>query len=95
MLSKKNPLNESFEINEDISTDNEENAGISELINNDWLTLINKLPESKRLVFNLHVVEGYSHEEIGELLNISIGTSKSQLSKSKQILRSLSAKDDV
>jgi len=95
MISKKNPLSESFEVNEEISPDKSENNGISDLIDNDWLTLINRLPEAKRIVFNLHVVEGYSHDEIAEMLNISAGTSKSQLSKAKQILREAYTKENV
>lgn len=48
--------------------------------------LINELPEGKRMVFNLFVIEGYSHKEIAELLNITEGTSKSQLAKAKEQL---------
>ncbi len=49
--------------------------------------LINKLPEGFRMVFNLYIVEGYNHKEIGEMLNISEGTSKSQLSRAKTALK--------
>lgn len=48
--------------------------------------LIQKLPEGANLIFNLYVVEGYSHEEIAKKLDISIGTSKSQLSRAKSLL---------
>lgn len=51
------------------------------------LTLVQKLPDGYRTVFNLFVIEGYSHKEISELLEISPGTSKSQLSKAKSLLR--------
>ncbi len=51
------------------------------------IDLIQKLPEGANLIFNLYVVEGYSHEEIAEKLNISIGTSKSQLSRAKSLLK--------
>jgi len=51
--------------------------------------LICKLPEGYRLVFNLHVIEGYSHEEIGELLSIQPSTSRSQLLKARRLLQSL------
>lgn len=50
--------------------------------------MIQLLPDGYRLVFNLYVVEGYTHQEISEILNISPGTSKSQLFKAKQILKS-------
>lgn len=55
----------------------------------DLSQLINMLPTGARTVFNLYVVEGYKHHEIAELLNISDGTSKSQLSKAKQVLKEL------
>lgn len=49
--------------------------------------LIQKLPTGYRTVFNLFVIEGYDHTEIAEILNIKIGTSKSQLAKAKLFLR--------
>ncbi len=48
---------------------------------------INELPEGYRTVFNLFVVEGYTHKEIAEILEINVQTSKSQLSKAKKLLR--------
>jgi RNA polymerase sigma factor (sigma-70 family) len=49
--------------------------------------LIRELPTGYRVVFNLFVVEGYTHQEIAEQLNINVNTSKSQLSKAKASLR--------
>lgn len=46
-----------------------------------------KLPPGARTVFVLHDVEGYRHEEIGEILGVSIGTSKSQLHRARMTLR--------
>ncbi len=51
--------------------------------------LITKLPVGYRTVFNLFAVEGMSHKEIAATLNISEGTSRSQLSKARQLLQSL------
>jgi RNA polymerase sigma-70 factor (ECF subfamily) len=51
--------------------------------------LILKLPEGYRTVFNLFEIEGYSHSEIAAQLGITEGTSKSQLSKAKAVLREL------
>jgi RNA polymerase sigma-70 factor (ECF subfamily) len=48
---------------------------------------IDRLPEGARRVFVLHDVEGYKHREIGELLGISAGTSKSQLHEARMALR--------
>lgn len=53
------------------------------------LDCLSKLPIGYRTVFNLFVIESYSHEEIATLLQISTGTSKSQLSKAKQHLQRL------
>ena len=50
--------------------------------------LIHKLPEGARIILNLYAIEGYSHKEIAQLLNISEGTSKSQLSRGKSLLQS-------
>lgn len=49
--------------------------------------LIDGLPDGYRMVFNLYVIEGYKHQEIGELLGISEGTSKSQLSHARKMLQ--------
>jgi len=48
---------------------------------------INELPDGCRAVFNLKILEGYDHNEIAEILSISVGTSKSQLSRAKELLR--------
>lgn len=45
------------------------------------------LPDGYRIVFNLYVVEGYSHEEIGDLLNIATASSRSQLARARAILK--------
>lgn len=51
------------------------------------LGFIQQLPDKYRLVFNLFVLDGYSHKEIAEMLVISVGTSKSNLSRAKKILK--------
>jgi RNA polymerase sigma-70 factor (ECF subfamily) len=51
------------------------------------LGFIQKLPDRYRLVFNLYVLDNYSHQEIAKLLNISEGTSKSNLSRGRKILK--------
>jgi RNA polymerase sigma factor (sigma-70 family) len=54
---------------------------------NDLLAMIQALPDRYRLVFNLYVLDGFSHKEIAEMLHIHIGTSKSNLSRAKQLLK--------
>jgi RNA polymerase sigma-70 factor (ECF subfamily) len=53
----------------------------------DLETAIRALPPGARLVFVLHDVEGYSHEDIAEMIGISAGTSKSQLHRARRLLR--------
>ena len=57
--------------------------------------IINQLPEGYRLVFNLFVVDGFSHKEIAKMLEISEGTSKSQLFKAKSMLVKLLEKNNI
>ena len=51
--------------------------------------LVNQLSPVYRMVFNLHVVEGYKHPEIAEMLGISVGASKSNLAKARKRLMSM------
>lgn len=55
----------------------------------DLLKIIQSLPVGFKTVFNLYAIEGYSHKEIGEMLNISEGTSKSQYSRAKAHLQKI------
>lgn len=59
-----------------------ENISADELI-----ALIQQLPPRYRMVFNLHVFEGMNHKEIGKEMNISDGTSKSNLARARDILK--------
>ncbi|TAE29434.1 MAG: RNA polymerase sigma factor [Cytophagales bacterium] len=51
------------------------------------LKLIEQMPDGYRMVFNLYVIDGYNHAEIGELMGIAEGTSKSQLARAKGMLK--------
>ena len=51
------------------------------------LKLVQELPDKYRLVFNLYVLDSYSHREISKMLNISEGTSKSNLSRARKKLK--------
>lgn len=53
----------------------------------DLLDIIRELPPKYRMVFNLYAIEGYSHKEISKMVNISEGTSKSNLSRARLILQ--------
>lgn len=59
----------------------------SNLSVDDIQSLIDSLPEGFKMIFNLYVVEGYKHQEIGQMLGISEGTSKSQLHHARKMLQ--------
>ncbi len=74
-------------VNEDVQDDceieiDDENISLDYL-----LKIIQELPDRYRLVFNLYVNDDYSHAEIAEMLSINIGTSKSNLSRARTILK--------
>jgi RNA polymerase sigma factor (sigma-70 family) len=60
----------------------------------DLLSMVQQLPQAYRTVFNLFAIDGYSHEEIADMLNINIGTSKSNLHKARQKLKLMILKAD-
>jgi len=62
---------------------------LDNLAERDILELVQQLSPGYRTVFNMYVVEGYTHKEIGDILAISEGTSKSQLSRAKVILQQM------
>ena len=61
----------------------------------DFERALERLPEGARRVFVLHDVEGYKHEEIGGMLGITTGTSKSQLHRARMILRGYLEPEEV
>jgi RNA polymerase sigma-70 factor (ECF subfamily) len=69
---------------------NEINAEIIEKVgftHKELMEILDHVPESFRVVFNLHCVEHYKHEEIAELLNIDISTSRTRLLRARKIIR--------
>lgn len=64
-------------------------TALDNMAEKDIVALVQQLSPGYRTVFNMYVVEGYSHKQIAEMLGISEGTSKSQLSRAKQILQEL------
>lgn len=60
---------------------------LDDLSHTELIGMIQQLTPAYRAVFNLHVIDGYTHEEIAEMLNISAGTSKSNLVKARENLR--------
>lgn len=60
---------------------------LTNLNEEELLQLINRLPDGYRVVFNLYVLEGYSHDEIAEWLGIKPASSRSQLAKARRMLQ--------
>ncbi len=61
----------------------------------DLMNLINQLSPGYRTIFNMYVIEGYSHKEISEMLEISEGTSKSQLARARYLLMDMIKKAEL
>jgi RNA polymerase sigma factor (sigma-70 family) len=68
----------------DAQPDSTDYAGLEAI---DLLEIIRELPPKYRMVFNLYAIEGYSHKEISQMVKISEGTSKSNLSRARVILQ--------
>lgn len=85
---KKIKFNYVSEIPENTIEDGELNA-LDTLAAKDIMNTINELSPGYKLVFNMHVIEGYSHKEIAEILGITEGTSKSQLARAKGVLKKI------
>lgn len=65
------------------------NEALDDLAYDDLIKVTQKLSPAYRMVFNLYVIEGMTHQEISEEINISIGASKSNLSKARKKLKSM------
>ncbi|AFV87253.1 RNA polymerase sigma factor [Alteromonas mediterranea] len=79
---------------------NLESSGISEMTAQssstdiDLEALVIRLPERARMVFVLHALEGYRHEDIANMLNMAVGSSKAQFFRAKQLLKGFMGVDD-
>jgi len=75
------------ELSNDLPVFYREESALDKISREDILKIIQKLPTGYRIIFNMYVFEGYSHKEIAEQLEISEGTSKSQLFKARKMLQ--------
>ncbi len=71
----------------DITLPEKEDVSLSGFHLAELIAMVQSLPDGCRVVFNMFAVEGYSHKEIGEMLGISEGTSKSQYNRAKTLLK--------
>lgn len=72
---------------EDAHTEHVDATAIARLSEEELLEIIRSLPDGYRTVFNLYAIEGYSHKEIADLLDINESTSRSQLVKARKQLQ--------
>lgn len=87
---RKNKNTHAFDDVENMVESPESELDITGKLNErELLKMVHMLPDGYRAVFNMYAIEGYSHKEIAETLGIAEGTSKSQLSKAKEFLKTL------
>ena len=87
-LRKKDALKNSEDVDAAWNITSDDPSAIQKIGYNDLLKMIAALPPGFRTVFNMYVVEGYSHKEIAEALGISETTSRSQLQRARVLLQS-------
>jgi RNA polymerase sigma factor (sigma-70 family) len=94
-LRKHNFLPEIGDISESTWAQEDRSQGSDHrLLYKELVKEIKKLPPSYRTVFNLYVIDGLTHQEIANMLGISVGTSKSNLSKARVILQKIVKTND-
>jgi RNA polymerase sigma-70 factor (ECF subfamily) len=72
---------------EKVNLEEDETISLADFHFSELTKMVNSLPDGCRIVFNLFAIEGYGHKEIGEMLGISEGTSKSQYNRAKNLLK--------
>ncbi len=81
--------------NEGIWIEDKSQAADDSLLYKELINEIKRLPPAYRTVFNMYVIDGYKHQEIADILKIAVGTSKSNLSKAKTLLKSYINKNNL
>lgn len=87
-LRKKDALKDSEDVDAAWNITSDDPTAIEKIGYKDLLEMVAALPPGFRTVFNMYVIEGYSHKEIGEELGISETTSRSQLQRARVLLQS-------
>jgi RNA polymerase sigma factor (sigma-70 family) len=90
----KNKLPINFPV-DDLQIQDNDYSVLEQLSLDDLTNKIQQLPEGYRAVFNLYAIEGYNHKEIAGLMQITEGTSKSQYSKAKAMLRRMIGEEQI
>lgn len=88
ILNKRKLFSEPLEENiVDEDTEEDRSGGMVDLDSKQIYQAIKNLPEGCRVIFTLYQLEGYDHQEISEILNVSVSTSKSQFHRAKKLLQ--------
>ncbi len=86
-LRRSDVLREAATLDNSAELAQPDHSVVSEMSAVELMKLVQELPEGFRLVFNLFAIEGYSHKEISDMLNITESTSRSQYTRAKQLLQ--------
>ena len=86
-LRKDNFLPEIGALNDDIWIQDTSQSADQSVLYKELISHVKKLPPSYRVVFNMYVIDGFTHQEIANQLRIAVGTSKSNLFKARAILQ--------
>lgn len=86
---RKNQVTRNMMEVEDMKNDLVQQDDFHHLSANDLINMVQRLSPGYRTVFNLYAIEGYSHQEIADMLSINVGTSKSQLARARYLLQKM------
>ncbi|CAN5257165.1 sigma-70 family RNA polymerase sigma factor [soil metagenome] len=86
---KKSVLQKVVTDTENVHVEDKEWNVLDNLAEKDIINMVHELSPGYKMVFNMHVIEGYSHKEIADILGINEGTSKSQLARAKVVLKKM------
>ncbi len=88
-LRKNNYLPETGIINDNVWIEDKSQTADQSLLYKELIIQVKKLPPAYRIVFNMYVIDGFTHQEIADHLKIAVGTSKSNLSKARVFLQNV------
>lgn len=86
-LRKSDVLREAVDLDNTVELAQPDSSAISDMSAEELMRMVRELPMGFRTVFNMFAIEGYSHREIGVMLNITESTSRSQYTRAKQLLQ--------
>ena len=85
-LRKRNPLNEADSVDDHFRLEDSSASAIDEISTQELLDCMNELPSGYRTIINLYAIDGYSHREVADIMNITESTSRTQYLRAKSRL---------